>query len=628
MCGIAGGLSRKPDLSEIASVIGSMRHRGPDDNGSMSDGDCWLAAVRLSIQDLSHHGHQPMQSADGRYTLIFNGEIYNHWDIRKELIAKGAAFHSSSDTETLLAAYIEWDKDCLQRLKGIFAFAVWDAVDHTLFIARDAMGVKPLYYYWYGKEFYFASELKSFLTLPGFNNSIQPESFYNYLLLLYNPDAQTPFQHVKKLMPGHYLSLAYKQEPIPTKWYHPEFKEEGLWNERDWISLTETTLKNAVQSQLISDAPLGFFLSGGLDSSLLVAMAKQAGTNYECFTIDTGNGMREEGFEDDLPFAKKAAQHLGVSLTTIPYASQDLLSDLDGLIWHLDEPQTDPAALHVRRISQAAHKKGIKVLLSGTGADDIFSGYRRHQALHWQKRLQRIPSGLLNASFVAAGVLGNTSLKRRIEKVRSSGILSGNDLSSLFFWMNEDQVAALFQSGTAIGSAKPLYDNILHRGPSASTPLNQMLLIEQQTFLPHHNLNYLDKMTMAESVEGRVPYLDTDLVSLANSMPEQLKMKGSQTKYILRQVAEKYLPKEIIYRKKTGFGSPLRSWMRGHNLELAKERLLDKSFAQWNIFNPAAIEELVRDTSTGKRDGAYTLYSLLAIESWLRQFAANNTSHK
>ena len=628
MCGIAGGLLPKPQPPEIAAVLTSMQHRGPDSNGTMEDEHVWLAAVRLAIQDLSNEGAQPFSTTDKRYTIVFNGEIYNHRELRKELQQKGHAFHSGADTETLLHAFAEWGEACLARLSGIFAFAVWDAQTRQLFIARDGMGVKPLYYYWDGKRFAFASELKSLLPLKDIDRTLKPEAFYNYLLLLYSPDDRTPFRNIHKLMPGHCLSIKEGEAPDPRQWQRLSFRQADALPGTAWLDVLEEALLKAVEKQLISDAPIGFLLSGGLDSSLLTAMAHKitGSQSLHCFTLDTGGGMAGEGFGDDAAFAQKVATHLGIQTQYISDESLQLQSNLDETIWHLDEPQADPAAAQVGAIARAAAAQGIKVLLGGAGADDIFSGYRRHQALYWKARLAPVPEGLLSLALYVGKSFGGAAMKRRIEKLMASRIISSDDEAALFFWMKEQDAAALFSSDMqeAVRQTRSTFHHLLDEVGPTNTPLNRLLLLEQRSFLPHHNLNYLDKMTMAAGVEGRVPYLDEQLVSLANSLPPELKMRGRETKYLLRQVAAKYLPLAIIHRPKTGFGAPLRGWMSGANIDWARERLMDKSFADWNIFKPAAIESLISRTAGGGQDGAYTVLSLLSIESWLRQFGRNS----
>ncbi len=628
MCGIAGCVGRKMRPEETQQILARIAHRGPDDAGSFTYQHVWLGNTRLAIQDLSPRGHQPMRSADGRYALVYNGEIYNNQELRKQLAHEGVIFQSASDTETLLQAYIHYGASCLQRLNGIYAFAIYDQLKDELFIARDPLGVKPLYYYQDKDQLLFASELKALSGLTGLDYSIDPIVFYNYLLFLYNPDDRTPFRKIHKLPAGHYIRITEGVPEKPCRHYSIPFKGDynNRLNKQQWVEELDIALQRSVQKQMISDAPVGTFLSGGLDSSLVAAIAQKATDSpLTCFTIDTGSAFQKEGFQDDLHFARIAAKATGVKLVEVT-GNIDIATELDAMVWQLDEPQADPAALHVQHIATVARQHGIKVLLSGTGADDLFSGYRRHQAIRFELLLNNIPGSMLSAGAALANFTGRKNMARRISKLNFS---TGNKIQkriSTHFWLQPERVAQLFQSSLADGfsAAYPYqyFEELLTQIPREHDPLNQMLYWEMRTFLPQHNLNYTDKMSMAAGVETRVPYLDTDLIALSAQMPPALKMNNRETKYLLRKVAGKYLPEIIINRKKTGFGAPLRQWINGELKTAIQERLLSGSLEQWNIFSTEAIRQLVADNERGKIDGAYTIFSLLAIESWLRQFCS------
>ncbi len=627
MCGIAGSYSNNGIPAGMLEALKRIAHRGPDDSGYYKNENVWLGNNRLAIQDLSMLGHQPMQSADGRFTIVYNGELYNHWALRKELSAKGVLFRSASDTETLLAAFIHFGDECLQKLNGIFAFAVYDAYLEELFIARDPLGVKPLYYYEDKQHFIFSSELKSLAHLPGLDYSLNPQAFYQYLLLLYSPNEATPFSRVRKLMPGHCIRIKKGIAVQPQRYYQIPFNghyDLSVTGE-EWISATDKALNDAVSSQLISDAPVGFFLSGGLDSSLVAAIAQkqQPEQLQTCFTINTGSGFRKEGFEDDLHFARIAAKDIGAKLIEVPGAI-NLAKELDDMVWHLDEPQADPACLHVLHIAQAAKNEGIKVLLSGAGADDVFSGYRRHQAIRYEWLTGNIPTSIFAAVSKTALLTGNKTWARRIAKLSFAEGDKNNLRIGNHFWQTPACIRGLFLPEIAntfpSGIAYENFHRLLAEIPSEHSPLNRMLYLEMSTFLPHHNLNYTDKMSMAAGIETRVPYLDKDLIALSARIPPGLKMNGAVTKFLLREVAKNYLPQALIDRKKTGFGAPVRAMMTGILKPFVAERLLSGSLQQWNIFSPAAISQLISDNEHGKTDGAYTIFALLSIESWLRQF--------
>ncbi|MEO6830586.1 MAG: asparagine synthase C-terminal domain-containing protein, partial [Chitinophagaceae bacterium] len=386
-------------------------------------------------------------------------------------------------------------------------------------------------------------------------------------------------------------------------------------------------LEQTVIAQMESDAPIGLTLSGGLDSSLLAAYMRKAspGKTFKAFSVNTHGAMKGEGFEDDIDFARLMAKELKLDLHEIS-GSLDLENGLDKMIWQLDEPQADPAALHLGNIAEAAHTEGIKVLLGGTGADDIFSGYRRHQALPLMKITSKMPGFAASILKSNSGRFSENTFLRRVGKLAlGAGLPIQDAMIQSHFWQKPETVSALFKSfdngEEGIRWAFADFEELLQEIPDEKSLFNQMLLLEQRAFLPHHNLAYLDKMSMAHSVEMRVPYVARGMVELAASLPPNLKMKGKTTKFLLREVAKRHLPTSIIKRKKTGFGAPLRQWMRGELRELVGQRLLDDSFLNRGIFRKQSIVQMISDNDCGKADNAYTLFSLLAIESWLRQFA-------
>lgn len=629
MCGIAGGIHSGLSRQAVTQVIQRLAHRGPDDSGLWMEGKVWLANTRLAIRDLSHRGHQPMQTPDGRFTLVFNGEIYNHLSLRKQLEAKGKTFISSCDTETLLQAYAFWEADCLDMLEGDFAFAVHDAASREVFIARDPIGVKPLYYYQDDRQFLFASELKALTGLPSLDYTLQPEVFPLYLLFQYGPTTDTPFRYIKKLLPGHYIkmSISSKKSLDIQRYYSAPFTGRHQQHTRkEWVQKTEETLGTAISSRLQSDAPLGLTLSGGLDSSLVAAIVRKIRPEQElhAFCINTQGTMRSEGFEDDFSCAQIVAEQQRIRLHEVS-GVLNIAEELEGLIYQLDEPQADPAALHMLHISAAARDMGIKVLLSGTGGDDIFSGYRRHQAIPYLKMLPAIGSLVHRLSSGLSKAFPSNATLRRITKGSASAGLSLEDaMIYTHFWASPSGVQKLFRP--EISSFQDgidpyaLFHDLLKEIPNETSALNKMLFWELRSFLPHHNLAYMDKLSMAHSVEVRVPFTNKELISLSTEMPPFLKLRGNITKAILRAVAKPYLPASIINRKKTGFGAPLRSWIRTEGHVMVRERLLDDSFLRRGIFNRIAVEQLIDNNQWGRIDGAYTLFSLLSIESWLRQF--------
>ncbi|WP_121356722.1 asparagine synthase (glutamine-hydrolyzing) [Flavisolibacter nicotianae] len=629
MCGIIGSISHRFQFAPEDLRV--LQHRGPDDEGYYCNDGVMLGQTRLSIVDVSANGHQPMLSADGDYVLVFNGEIYNHLDIRSRLKAKGYSFKSGSDTETLLYGFMEYGKDILPQLNGIFAFCVLDKRKQEVVIARDHYGIKPLYYYYeHDGVFAFASEIKALLKIPGFDKTINPSALFSYLQLLYSVGGQTPFQNVLKLLPGHCITYSLEKSVFTVEAYDEirfEERSEPL-GEEEWKQEFRQALQKAVARQLMSDVPLGYFLSGGLDSSLIVAMAKEImpGQRLTCFTIDSGKTLKEEGFADDLFYAKKVARHLSVDLNIIP-SEINILDNFDKMIWHLDEPQADAAPLNVYDICLNARQQGIKVLLGGTAGDDLLSGYRRHQAIALERFFRILP--------VAGGRLLQTALEpvksfsptmRRIKKViAESGKTKSQRFAGYFMWLERTKTMALFEPDVQemlVGNLLPevYLEHLIQTLPPGVSDLNKMLYLELKTYLPDHNLNYTDKMSMAVGVETRVPYLDIELVKLSSQLPSSLKMKGTTTKYILRKVAEDYLPHDVIYRPKTGFGAPLRGWVKNEMREMVNDQLSETNLKSRGLFNAGAVREMIDKNQKGKLDASYTIWSLLAIESWLRQF--------
>lgn len=628
MCGIVGVISSGDNLV-INEMTKAMSHRGPDDFGFYKGDGISLGHHRLSILDLSVNGRQPMFSPDGKWVIVFNGEIYNHLEIREKLSEVGYEFSSTSDTETLLYGYIHFKEYILDKINGIFSFAIYNILEKEIFIARDQFGVKPLYYYYCNGLFLFGSEVKSFLQSDDFNTDLEARGLVNYLNFLWSPRETTPLKFTKKLLAGHYLKFSVDDIKIsPVKYYDIPFNGQYLSDkEEQIIDQLERKLLSAVERQLLSDVPVGFFLSGGLDSSLLVSMARRLrpDMNIQAFTIDTHELGESEGFADDLHYAKLVADYLNVKLNVVD-ANIDIVDDFDKMIWHLDEPQADAAPLNVLNICRKARESGYKVLIGGAAGDDLFSGYRRHQALNFEKYLVKIPARLGKILKNLLNILpASTPQFRRLRKLfvgvdkphldRIAGHYSWIPLHlnrSLF----STEIQRQIEDYSPVEYLKSLLSNI----PNESNDLNKMLYWEMKTFLPDHNLNYTDKMSMSVGVEVRVPYLDVELVEYVSSIPPYLKMNGNETKYILKKVAERYLPKDVIYRPKTGFGAPVRKWITEDLDWKIDEYLSYDILRKRGIFNPDKVRKLIADNKTGEIDASYTIWCLLAIESWMRQF--------
>lgn len=629
MCGICGGIA--PDIKDYIGIMNSaIAHRGPDDAGLYSYENLALGHQRLSILDLSANGHQPMFSDDENLILVFNGEIYNHLEIRRSL-KTAYNYKSSSDTETILHAFKELGTDLFEKLNGIFAFAIFNTETEDLYIVRDHFGVKPLYYYCDSNYFLFGSEIKSIMAKGDLDKSIDHKAIVNYLNFLWSPGTQTPFKKVKKLEPGHYIKVnIHNKDSLIIKQFY-EIPFTGIYSqssESELISVLEEKLTTAVKRQLMSDVPVAFFLSGGLDSSAIVALARKLNPEKKivCYTIQSteeSNGF--EGFSDDLHYAKVVAQHLDCELRIVK-ADVNIVEDFDKMIWHLDEPQADAAPLNVLEICKQARKDGFIVLLGGTAGDDLFSGYRRHIASKYEYLIKKLPSVIARSTKSAVGLLSSKNpLARRLKKITLNIDQESNErLTGYYSWLPLDTIKSLFQPHIQKLLVDYYPSDILTQAlsniPNEKEILNHLLYWDLKFFLTDHNLNYTDKMSMAHGVEVRVPFLDKELLEFSTTLPVSLKLKGNTTKYILKKVMESYLPKEVIYRPKAGFGAPVRDWIT-NDLDqtidnyLSKEKLIER-----NIFNPDKVRELISDNKKGKIDASYTIWCLVAIESWLRQF--------
>jgi asparagine synthase (glutamine-hydrolysing) len=627
MCGIVGVFGG--DLSTIESANSAINHRGPDDYGIYTNKSLkvGLGHRRLSILDTSSFGHQPMFSDDGKVVLVFNGEIYNYKELRCDLKRKGFVFQGKSDTEVLLNLYLSEGKEMLPKLNGIFAFAILDTDSESLFVARDALGVKPLYYSTKDNMYAFASEIKALLKLAPDNKELDAESINRYLSFLWCPGDGTPLKSVQKLLPGE--AIIVKNGTIIDKWLWYKLpilnKVKKDLNKEQVISGVTDHLRQAVHRQMVADVPLGAFLSGGLDSSAVVAFAKEVNADIRCFSIET-RGKQDQGVIDDLPYAKRVAKHLNVPLDVVSIESHKMADDLESMVIQLDEPLADPAALNVLYISQLAREQGIKVLLSGAGGDDLFTGYRRHYAIQLERYWSWLPTSIRTRLVKATKDLNvNNPIQRRITKMfNGAGLDSRDRLINYFRWSNDSVLQSLyspaFHQQLAGSNSGQVMQDFLEPILTSASPLDQMLALEQRFFLADHNLNYTDKMSMAAGVEVRVPFLDLDLVDFAAHIPNKFKQRGSVGKWVLKKAMEPYLPKEVIYRPKTGFGAPLRTWMKHDLRELLGDLLSIESLNKRGLFSAQAVQQLIMDNDNDKIDASYTLLSLLCIEIWCREY--------
>jgi asparagine synthase (glutamine-hydrolysing) len=564
-----------------------------------------------------------------RAAIVFNGEIYNYRELRGDLETRGYRFASATDTEVLQNLYLEHGEEMLRHLNGIFAFAIWDARKRMLFVARDQFGVKPFYYAELAKGFLFASELKALLLEPSLPRDIDALAVKHTLTYLWSPAPRTMLKAVRKLPAGHAMTV--RSGTVERLWRYyclPTHAAEDAQSLPDAIRDVRTSLARSVERQMVSDVPVGAFLSGGLDSSSIVALARSHATPgpLECFTIGFRDKTPEtEGMVEDLPYAQKVAAQFGLPLHVVRVGSE-IVTELERMIYFLDEPQADPAPINVMFIAKLAQERGIKVLLSGAGGDDIFSGYRRHHALAREKLWSWLP-GVVRQGM--AGMAGQFSLQqataRRIAKALQFAWMDGAERTASYFkWIDDLSMNMLLGTDLRLAIGDDLLDDPLARAldelPSEVSPLNRMLYLEQRFFLGDHNLNYTDKLAMAAGVEVRVPFLDPELVELASRMPADFKQHGSQGKWILKQAMRGIVPDEVIDRPKTGFGAPLRHWLRGDLRDFVDESLSPERLRKRGLFDPAGVRRLLQADREGRIDGAYTIFALVCIETWCRLF--------
>lgn len=634
MCGIAGFVGDYPE-SLLSAMNASLVHRGPDDYGELFDPEkrLGLAHRRLSIIDLSPRGRQPMWDQTGQVAIVFNGEIFNYREQRARLEAAGHGFKSDSDTEVILNLYLRYGEGVFSKLNGMYAFAIWDSRDESLLVARDGVGVKPLYYSESSQGFLFASELKALLQSPDVSRELDHQAIHSYLTYLWCPAPRTMLKSIKKLEPG--FALRVKAGRVVKRWcfYDLPFDQAIVpMSEEEAIEEVRSTVQQAVERQMVADVPIGALLSGGLDSSSVVAFARRASSQqkFKCFTIGfKDQSFANEGWAEDLPYAKMVSEHLGVDLETI-YVGPEMASEVESMVYHLDEPQADFAPINTYFICKLARDHGIKVLLSGAGGDDIFSGYRRHYALNMEQSWSWMPLFIRrNLRRAARRIPSNSVRMRRLAKAFSYADLDGDSrLSSYFQWIDPSMLSGIYSSDMlsqidTSGESDPLVQS-LSRLPERMSDLNRMLYLDGKHFLADHNLNYFDKMSMATGVEVRVPLLDPDLIALAARLPETYKQKGGLSKWVLKKAMEPILPHDVIYRPKSGFGVPLRVWLNNPLSPLVNDTLSEASLAKRGLFDFQAVRELQRQTQTGAIDATYTILSMLCIELWCRMFLDAN----
>jgi len=629
MCGIAGFQGRF-DADLLDRMGRTIAHRGPDDRGSYLDPAAGLGLIhlRLAIIDLSPSGHQPMWDDEGECVIVFNGEIFNYKELRDGLLAAGHRFRGHSDTEVLLHLYRMHGAALLEKLNGMYAFALWDARSRELFLARDGVGVKPLYYSETSRGFLFGSEIKAILQDGEVSRALDPGAVQSHLALLWTPAPDTILRAVKKLPPGH--AMVVRDGRVARTWRHydlPYHDAPVAIGAAEAAERVREAVATAVRRQMVGDVPVGSFLSGGLDSSSIVAFASRDAPSLETFTIGfrDRSAMAREGFADDLPYARRVAEQFGVALNVVE-VGHEMAGELETMIWHLDEPTADPAPINALLICRLARERGLKVLLSGTGGDDIFTGYRRHLAVRRERAWSWLPRPVRRAAArVGERIPAGFPAGRRAQKaLRYAGLDGDARLVSYFYWLPPETIAGLYGPALAPALAgtdpgEPLRRTLAEL-PAGTSDLRRMLYLEGKHFLADHNLNYGDKMSMASGIEVRVPLLDPDLVALACSLPDDLKQHGTTGKWIFKKAMEPILPHDVIYRPKTGFGAPLRRWLRHELRPMVEDVLAPRALASRGLFDPAAVARLRAADLDGRIDGTYAIFTLVCLELWCRAF--------
>jgi asparagine synthase (glutamine-hydrolysing) len=621
MCGICGKFSfNGVQQNEISDMLGPIAHRGPDDEGVYINGCIGMGNRRLSIIDLPG-GHQPITNEDRSIWIVFNGEIYNYHQLRSDLEGLGHHFQSKSDTEVIIHLYEEIGEQCVTKLRGMFAFAIWDEKRKKLFLARDHLGQKPLYYSMEGDgNFLFASEIKSILAINKQSNKIDFESVHNYLSLRFIPAPHTMLCGINKLPPAHYLVVENGDIRIERYWVL-DFNNKAQLSETDFIEEINERLINTVNLHLVSDVPVGAYLSGGLDSSMISAiMAKDLMKKFQTFAI----GVTEQDY-NELPYARMVAEHLGTKHIENCVES-NLIELLPRVIWHLDEP-SDPIASCMYYAAELASRH-VKVVLSGDGGDELFAGYDRYLGFDYMNNYKVIPS------FIRSKLIGPAlnsipdsftykSLTQKLRWVHTLSSMNGMGEqyagATYFFRFNEQEKSQLFNPFLwnqlrSIDSSRIITEQFY--SSNATDPVDKMLYADFMTRLPEHSLMLTDRMTMAHGLEARAPFLDYTLVEFMASLPSHLKINNRTTKYIMRKLADNYLPEKIITRQKQGFMFPIAYWFRDQLFPFISNYLMNSYFVTEGIFQKEYIRKLLREHKENKIDNHVRLWMLLNLDIW------------
>lgn len=621
MCGICGALALADEAVVGADSLRAMNntliHRGPDDEGYYRDERVGLAMRRLSIIDLTA-GHQPISNEDGTLWIVFNGEIYNYRELRGDLQKRGHQFATHTDTEVVIHAYEEFGADCLERLNGMFAFAVWDSRRRRLWIVRDRLGIKPLYYYQDKQFFLFASEIKAILAHPGVRREIDATGLNNYFTFGHSVAPHTMFKGIKKLLPGHWLSLENGSSQFQSYWdVSRQSNELSTLSEADLAEHLLELLKSAVNYQLVSDVPLGALLSGGLDSSTIVSLM----SGFMDRPVDTFNvTYPSKGIYDESPDAKRVARHFGTAHNELVVSPDDLVDAVSRLAYHYDEPFADAAAIPTYLISKFA-RRTVKVVLTGDGADELFGGYRRHslEQLAW---LTGIPFGLLSGpATLGARVNPRLWSARKLTQAMAHRNPVERWVSWRRVFSEKEKSSLLTRDAQRLVMDQDLSSHFQpYWARPFADPVTQLLYVDMKTWLPDAYLEKVDKASMAASLEARVPFLDHRLAEFAFALPGNMKVRGSETKRLLRQAVASIIPHEILTKPKHGFNVPTDPWLRGPLRNFMQDILLTGQTKSRDYLDPSVINRMAQSHVKGHKVLDTHLWMVINFELWYRTF--------
>ncbi|MBS1850694.1 MAG: asparagine synthase (glutamine-hydrolyzing) [Acidobacteria bacterium] len=627
MCGICGILYPDPaqrvDRSTLVEMNAQIVHRGPDDDGFWLDSNVGLAMRRLSIIDVAT-GHQPLSNEDGNLWIVFNGEIYNHQELRQELESRGHRYRTRSDTETIVHLYEEYGRDCVQHLRGMFAFAIWDRRHRGLFLARDRMGIKPLYYWWDGSKLLFGSEIKTILSYPDVTPAWNPRTLAEYLAFGYLSGEETMFSGVRKLPPGHTLECSERGELRITPYWDLTVPADALDRPREYYVQTyREMLEECVASHLMSDVPLGVFLSGGLDSSAVAALtAKIRGGGLKTFAV----GYGEDAYSE-LPFARHVAEHIGSQHHEVRLSREEFFATLPRLIWQEDEPIVWPSSVALYFVARLA-RQHVKVVLTGEGSDETLAGYTRYAWTLINGRLDNVYRALTPEFFrrwvrggIQAGPLGAT-LRRKLGHTflgRDGASWTSAYFDNFYSAFSARQQAGLLTDSALANAGDAYAANLRYWENSSGDLLHRLLYTDLKTYLVELLMKQ-DQMSMAASIESRVPFLDHKLVEFTARIPAQYSVQGLSGKHILKSAVEDLLPEEIVYRQKMGFPTPWAFWLAGPQLDGLEKMLLEPRTLDRGLFRREAIQKLFAEHRGKMHDHGNRIWRLLNLEIWMRIF--------